>query len=334
MGHHDPGNLLRGLLPASAWSQGSRLPADSQAKLPLDTLRASRIAAGVHLAFTGSASAIDLTVRIGDRTTVPAPTVPEAFVVQTAGAPAVVADISASTDRIRLRLPERDLDQVVRVYLPESFEVGLESVEAVDGQIAPAPRGPSWVVYGDSISQGWSVSLPGRAWPTLVADGLGLDLVNLGFAGSARGELLTADAVAHSKADVVTLAWGTNAWSSLPTDVAQISATMRLFLTAVRQGLPEAPLIVVSPIVRPAAEETPNRFGATLSDLRAAVEDAVLRFADRTADKRLVLVEGRSLVPPEELVDGIHPGDDGHRSLARGTAPAVASAVGLQVPSL
>ncbi len=324
----DPEAFVRGVLPSLSWSGGSRLPETARLKLPVDTVRAARVPAGVHLALTGSASAIRLDVRVGERTSVPAPTAAEAFVVRLGGA-ATRVPLPDDFGAVEIPLPPRDPDQPVRVYLPEFAEVAIDAITAVNGDIAPAPRGPRWVVYGDSISQGWSVAEAGLAWPSLVADSLGLDLVNLAFAGAARGELLTADAVAGSGAAAVALAWGTNAWSSLPTDAAQIAETMRLFLTAVRQGLPEVPLVVISPIVRPDAETTRNRFGATLSDLRGALESAVGRFAASTRDVRITLVPGLNLVQDEQLVDGIHPGDAGHRSLAAGVMPQVAAGLEL-----
>lgn len=328
-GAEDPSQFLRGVLPAVSWSAGSRLPPAATAKLTIDTVRAARVPAAVHFAFTGTAKAVEVVAEAGERTSVPAPTLPEAFVARVPGQAAVVVPLPAGGQPARIPLPERDPAAVVSLYLPEAVELQVSALSAVDGDIAPAPRGPLWVVYGDSISQGWSVTEPGLAWPSLVAAELGLDLVNLGFAGSARGELLMADAVGNSGADAVALAWGTNAWSSLPTDAAVIGGTMRLFLTALRQGLPDAPVVVVSPIVRPSGEDTGNRFGATHSDLRAALEDAVLRFAADTGDHRLTLVPGRDLVPAGQLVDGIHPGDDGQRSLAAGVAPHVAAGLGV-----
>ena len=321
-----PEPYVRGLLPGLSWAEGSRLPAVPSRKLPCDTVRAARIPAGVHLALTGTARALELAVRVGERTSVPAPTVPEAFVARAAGAPAVTVPVAGS-GLLRVPLPERGPDEVVRVYLPEAFEVRIDAVDAVGGTIAPAPRGPLWVVYGDSITQGWSVSAPGMAWPSLVAERLGLDLVNLGFAGSARGETLAADVVGGSGAAAVALAWGTNAWSSLPTDAGAVAETMRLFLTAVRQGLPAAPIVVVSPIVRPDAERTANRFGTTHAELRDALEAAVLRFVAATGDGAITLVPGRDLVPAGQLADGLHPDDTGQASLAAGVAAHVAAAM-------
>jgi hypothetical protein len=73
----------------------------------------------------------------------------------------------------------------------------------------------------------------------------------------------------------------------------------------------------VSPVVRPDAEATPNRLGATLADLRAAIEDVASARGDVT------LVPGRPLIDAALLPDGIHPGDEGHRVLAAAIGSAV-----------
>ncbi|MFT4229673.1 MAG: SGNH/GDSL hydrolase family protein [Microbacterium sp.] len=323
----EPDDLIRGILPSLSWSSGSRLPETARVKLTLDTIRASRVPAGVHLAFTGDASAVDVALETGVPTTVPAPTVPDAFVATARGAEPVVVDVPEGADTVRIPLPARAADAPVRVYLPEAREISIRAVTPVGGGIHPLARGPLWVVYGDSIAQGWSVSRPGLAWPSLVADELGLDLVNLGFAGSARGELLAADVVGASAADVVALAWGTNAWSSLSTDAGEIAQRMRLFLTTVRQGMPDAPIVVVSPLVRPDAEQKANRYGTTHAQLRDALEGAVRAFVDEARDVRIALVGGLDLVPAELLADGLHPDDRGHARFAERLLPHVRAAV-------
>jgi lysophospholipase L1-like esterase len=100
-----------------------------------------------------------------------------------------------------------------------------------------------------------------------------------------------------------------------------VAEGLRAFLDVVRQGHPETPIIVVSPIVRPDAETTPNRLGATLVDLRAAIEDV-------TAERNDVsLVPGLPLVAAEQLPDGIHPGDEGHAAIATAVAPVIEKAM-------
>jgi lysophospholipase L1-like esterase len=101
----------------------------------------------------------------------------------------------------------------------------------------------------------------------------------------------------------------------------------RAFLEIVRQGHPETPIVVASPVVRPDAEETPNRLGADLRALRRAMEDAV--GARREAgDDRVVLIPGADVISVTELADGIHPSDAGHARLAEVFGAAVAAAAG------
>ena len=103
--------------------------------------------------------------------------------------------------------------------------------------------------------------------------------------------------------------------------LARVYAT-DAFLNVVRQGHPQTPILVASPIIRPDGEETANKLGATLGDLRVAMEDAVRARID-TGDTALQLIEGLPLVAPEQLGDGIHPNDDGHIALARALGPVL-----------
>jgi lysophospholipase L1-like esterase len=94
----------------------------------------------------------------------------------------------------------------------------------------------------------------------------------------------------------------------------------------VREGHPETPIVVASPVVRPDAEDTPNRLGATLADLRTAMEDATQARID-AGDKRVTLIAGRDLIGAALLADGIHPNDEGHRVLAEVIGGAVHDAL-------
>jgi lysophospholipase L1-like esterase len=204
-------------------------------------------------------------------------------------------------------------------YLPL---VAGTRVVAVEGGAEPAPLQPRWLAYGDSITEGWITSTPAGAWPAVAGRALGLDAINMGYAGAARGEIVSAEHLAELDADVISVAHGTNCWSRTPHTAAQVAEGMRAFLDVVRQGHPETPIVVVSPIVRPDAEATPNRLGATLVDLRAAIEDVAAERDD------VSLVPGLPLVAPEQLPDGIHPADDGHAAIAAAVAPVLEKVLG------
>jgi lysophospholipase L1-like esterase len=201
------------------------------------------------------------------------------------------------------------------------------------GELVPARRGPRWLAYGDSIAEGWIASGPSGAWPAVAARRTGLGVVNLGYAGSARGELPSAQHIAALEADVISISHGTNCWSRIPFSTELFAAQTRAFLDFVRQGHPDTPIVVTSPILRPDAETTPNALGATLVDLRVAMEELTReRIAD--GDTHLTLVEGGALIGPDDLPDGIHPGDHGHALLADAFGGAVASSLAYTGPSL
>jgi lysophospholipase L1-like esterase len=229
-----------------------------------------------------------------------------------------VAEVAAEVGEHTVALPGPAGGTSI-VYLPERMGPTILSVE---GDVQPAPAQPRWLCYGDSIAEGWVVTSPDLAWPAVVGRDVGVDTVNLGYAGSARGEIPSAEELAELAGDVITICHGTNCWTRTPHSAALFAQGLRDFVTIVRQGHPETPIVAVSPITRPDAEDTPNRLGATLVDLRRAFEEVLGARDDVT------LVEGFPLVSVEQLADGIHPGDEGHAAMAAAIGPAIAAALG------
>jgi len=240
----------------------------------------------------------------------------------------VLASVPAEVGEGTVLLPGPAGRARLVVHLPERMMPTVREVRAAaGGAIEPGPALPRWIAYGDSITEGWTVSSPGRSWSMVAARRHGLDVTNMGYSGSARGEIPSAEEIAALPADVITLAHGTNCWTRIPFSTGMFREGLIAFLDIVRQGHPDTPIVAVSPITRPDAEATPNRLGATLVDLRAVFEEVV---GDRIAagDTRLSLVEGFPLVTPDQLDDGIHPGDAGHAAMAAAIGPAVAAAAG------
>jgi lysophospholipase L1-like esterase len=296
-------------------------PEGAMGRLPQDTWLMASIPVGVRLELVGDASEV----------TVGYHCVQEAFgylgggeghsfVVYRDGQRLTEATAEVGEHTVVLPGPAGG---TVIVYLPERMGPTVLSVE---GAVEPAAAQPRWLCYGDSIAEGWVVTSPDLAWPAVVGRDIGVDHVNLGYAGSARGEIPSAEELAELEADVITIGHGTNCWTRTPHSTALFAQGLRDFVTIVRQGHPETPIVAVSPIIRPDAEETPNRLGAALVDLRNAFEDVMReRMAD---DPHLTLVEGFPLVSVDQLVDGIHPGDEGHAAMAAVMGPAVAAALG------
>ena len=310
-------------------------PADLT-RLPGDTVGTARLPVGVRLEFVGD--------RRGGRARLPdrdrRPRLP-----RRGGGHHVHArhrrrdGVGAGAPRFRIgavrapRLAGGTPTSRIVVYLPEGMRPRCPRGRVRKRPARAGAAGPRWIAYGDSIAEGWIASGPSGAWPAVAARRHGLDVVNLGYAGSARGELPSAQQIAALDADVISISHGTNCWSRIPFSTALFAAQTRAFIAFVREGHPDTPIVVTSPILRPDAETTANALGATLVDLRVAMED-LTRELIAAGDEHLTLVEGGDLIGADDLPDGIHPGDHGHAVLADAFGGAVAAACAYTGPSL
>ncbi|MGX1882155.1 GDSL-type esterase/lipase family protein [Streptomyces sp. NPDC055287] len=329
----DPAPFLRGV----AWRDGRRAvradPTDLD-RLPWDTAERAAVPVGVRLEFTArGATALDIRYRAA----LPGPgdalrDLAHTFALWHDGA--LVTEVTEAPEEetvVRIGLPDRP--GRFTVHPPESQCPEVLGLRPAGGAIVPAPAQPRWLVHGDSITEGWWSTRPAHAWPAAAGRALGLDAVNLGHAGAGRGELAVAQQIAGLPADVLTLAFGTNCWSRTPFSSPLLYETARAFIGLVRQGHPDTPLLVLSPVLRPEAEGTPNALGATLAELRTALEEATrARIAD--GDDRLALLPGRDLIGPRHLADGLHPNDAGHALMADAVAAALRDAGFVPAPGV
>ncbi|MDA8280619.1 MAG: hypothetical protein M0Z63_09415 [Actinomycetota bacterium] len=291
-----------------------RLHPQESDQVPGDVWSAATLPVGVRIEVVGDATAVRLRYRtttadLGYRGDGAGCT----FVVFRSGrriaeAPAVLGDGEVVLPLVG------DPDQPAVIYLPEGMRPVVHQIQPVDGSLRPAPRQPRCLIYGDAVTQGWLASSPVGSWSTVVGRTLGLDVCNMGYAGTTRLEPAVAQMMARTPAEAVVVAVGTGCWSKPPHSTALLVEELRSFLQLVRAGHARVPLVVMSPTCRPAAEDTPNVFGATLTDLRRAVEDVVTDLA--TSDNRLALIDGSAVLGPEELADGTYPDDEGHKRIA------------------
>ena len=332
--HEDAGGRPAGVerfLRGAAWPSGAGAtypradPADV-GRLPADTWGTATLPVGVRLELVGDAVALDLTyVTTTEDMGYRGPGAGTTFTVWRDGQQVDEQPAALGSGTVRLTVGAGEGRAIV--YLPEGMKPSLTALAGVGGTIEPAPRQPRWLAYGDSIAEGWIASGPAGAWPAIAGRDQGLDVVNLGYAGSARGEIVSAEHVAALDADVISITHGTNCWTRIPYSVDMMRSTTDAFLRIVRDGHPRVPIVVASPVVRPDAESTPNKLGATLADLRAAMEEATQVRID-AGDERLTLVPGAAVLDPALLADGVHPGDEGHAVLAGAFGAAVRAALG------
>ena len=238
-------------------------------------------------------------------------------------------------------LPDRD--KTVELWLPHNELAALVELRA-DAPVAPVPAGdrPVWLHHGSSISHGSNALTPTGTWPALAARAAGVDLVNLGFGGSALLDPQTARTMRDTAADLISVKIGINIVNGDTMRLRTFTAAVHGFLDTVRDGHPDTPLLLVSPLLCPIHEDTPGpgafdpstfssgtvRFLATGDPAEVAagkltlavIRDELSRIVAQRQqdDPHLAYLDGRELYGAEDatdhpLPDALHPDAATHR---------------------
>ncbi|MEU6161559.1 GDSL-type esterase/lipase family protein [Streptomyces sp. NPDC047130] len=358
--------LLRGALDVEHTAHGllpHRLPARARRRIPDDQLALAQAQpSGVRLAFRTRATLVELEVLPTKRAYRGAPAAPadgsydllvDGVLAGRTGVPGGrVRTVDLADGSVDVRegapgvarfegLPGRDKD--VEIWLPHNEITELVALRT-DAPVEPAPdRGRRvWLHHGSSISHGSDAAHPTGTWPALAAAAAGVELINLGFSGSALLDPFTARAMRDTPADLISVKIGINV---VNTDAMRLRAfvpAVHGFLDTLRDGHPDTPLLVVSPVFCPLHEDTPGPLAFDLSDgavgYRATGDPAevaagrltlkVIRRAlarvveERSAeDPHLFHLDGLDLFGERDhaelpLPDDLHPCPEGHRRIA------------------
>lgn len=178
--------------------------------------------------------------------------------------------------------------------------------------LPPASR--TIVAYGDSITQGFFASRPSRAYPALLAQTTGWNVLNLGFCGR-KTTPRDALAIAALKPDGVIVLMGEND-ALFATNLEVFRDRFRAFLSALARNCPSVSVWVGTP-----TPVSGKKYKAeNLEDYRQAIRDAVA-----AAGPDFHILEGTELLPahPKLLTDGLHPNDAGFEILAKNVKAAL-----------
>lgn len=218
--------------------------------------------------------------------------------------------------------PPTDTPRDVEVWLPHLGyvlvgEVGLQGHTA----LAPLERtGPRWVTYGSSLTHSVFAAGPSETWSALVARESGWRLHNLGFSGQAHLDPVVARTIRALPADLISLELGINVHIKGTFSERSWTPAVCGFVETVRDGHPDLPIVVITPLSSPEREDTENTAGLTLAQIRAATAEAV-RVLECLGDRNLHTLDGLTVVPAAEAdevyADGLHPTAEGEHVLAR-----------------
>ncbi|MEU5582725.1 GDSL-type esterase/lipase family protein [Streptomyces huasconensis] len=362
-GHLDVEETAHGLLP-------HRLPARARRQIPDDQLAVAEAQpSGVRLAFRTSATTIHLdtlpTKRVYRGFPPPPDGVYDLLVDGRLTAQATVdgGNLRTVTDMLTQTaeftpgpvgtahftdLPTGEKD--IEIWLPHAEITEVVALRS-DAPVKPAPdKGRRvWLHHGSSISHGSNAASPSTIWPALAASAGDVELINLGFSGSALIDPFTARAMRDTPADLISLKLGINVVNGDTMRLRAFAPAIHGFLDTIREGHPEIPLLLVSPVLCPTHENTPGplmpdfssgtlKFKATgdpdetaagrltLAIIRDVLADIVKQ---RSAeDPNLHYLDGLDLYGESDheefpLPDGIHPCPEGHRRIGENFAKLV-----------
>jgi len=150
------------------------------------------------------------------------------------------------------------VERLVEIRLPYSESVELISIDA-DEPLAPADqRAPTWVHYGSSISQGSNAATAATIWTAVAARLGGVELTNLGFGGSALLDPFVARTMRDLPVELISVKVGINIVNSDLMRRRAFAPALHGFLDVIRDGHPDTPLLLVTPLWSPIFEHTPG----------------------------------------------------------------------------
>ncbi|MGV9879561.1 GDSL-type esterase/lipase family protein [Streptomyces sp. NPDC003006] len=362
-GHLDVEETAHGLLP-------HRLPARARRQIPDDQLAVAEAQpSGVRLAFRTSATTIRLDTLPTKRVYLGFPPPPDgvydllvegrltAQATVDGGNLRTITDMQTQTAEFTpgpvgtahfTDLPAGEKD--IEIWLPHAEITEVVALRS-DAPVEPAPKTGRrvWLHHGSSISHGSNAVSPSTTWPALAASACDVELINLGFSGSALVDPFTARAMRDTRADLISLKLGINVVNGDTMRLRAFAPAIHGFLDTIREGQPAVPLLLISPVLCPTHENTPGplmpdlsggtlKFKATGDPVETAagrmtltiVRDILTDIVEQRSaeDPNLHYLDGLDLYGESDhdefpLPDAIHPGPEGHRRIGENFAKLV-----------
>ena len=232
--------------------------------------------------------------------------------------------------------------KTVNLWLPHNAFVEMRELRVSDGARVDKVESdrPRWLHYGSSISHCMEAREPAYVWPAVAARAAAVDLLSFGFAGQCHLDPFVARSIADADVDIVSIKNGINVINMDSMRERVYVPTLHGFLDTIREKQPGLPILLVSPIYCPSAEDhpgptLPNAAGKfeTVSGhehLRVGcmslkrVRDLMQEVISRRGDPHLHYVDGLTIFGPDDaddLPDDLHPNPAGYIRMGERFAP-------------
>ena len=205
----------------------------------------------------------------------------------------------------------------ITVWLPRNELISELSVSIEDDAEICEPTPYRYekpiVFYGSSITECGSASSVFNGYNSIVASHLDSNFVNLGFSGSAKGELAMAEYIKSLDMSIFVYDYDHNA-----PNVEHLESTHETFFLRIREANPDLPVVMMTrPAVVYGEDEKKRR-----EVVRKTYNDAVNR-----GDKNVYFIDGETFFGEKDrylcTVDKIHPNDLGFYRMACVVEPVI-----------
>lgn len=201
-------------------------------------------------------------------------------------------------------------ERVITIHFPlysnvSKLYIGLQ--EDATLKEAPAYKWKKPVVYyGSSITQGACASKPGSCYQSILSRKFDCDYINLGFAGSAKGEERMAEYIGGLDMSMFVLDYDHNA----PT-AEKLEKTHSRFFEIIREANPTLPILILP---------RPRFYHRGEDEKRFEIVKRTYEKAKERGDENVYFIDNKelmALVEDNGSVDNTHPTDSGFLSMAK-----------------
>lgn len=195
----------------------------------------------------------------------------------------------------------------VTVYFPHLISFTIKSAVA-DGDATPvAPMEKRYYAFGDSITQGITGENPANTYPAQVARAFHLEHWNFGVGGIHFNEGTLTGMEEMPKADVVTIALGTNDWSAGKTEnMSTFLKKCAAYLKKIDELFHDSKIFVLLPTWR--ADEIQSMKRGNLQNIRENIARTAAFFPN------MKVIDCQDMIPHDTklFADGfLHPNEEG-----------------------
>lgn len=198
----------------------------------------------------------------------------------------------------------------ITIYFPNTFAVSIKDIVLKNAKLLKTlDFSRKMLVYGDSITQGFSSVNPSMSYANRLAFDLDCDYINKGVGGGIFQEDLC-DAATECNPEIITVAYGTNDWNATPK--TRFETHCKSLISKMRYKFKNSKIFIITPLWRKDYKNE-KEFGEF-----EEVEKYIKSVAQLL--EKVYIIDGWDMLPHSEsfFADRIlHPSDVGHIIMAK-----------------